>query len=170
VGYGQNHEVGYATINNKPVFYKNKEHYIQKDIFSTMQFILRKGIYNMQTFQVNFDQYLFSDTLVKLNKDFSSRSDTQNSFLSFYYQFKSDHRDNIAYPLHGYYYSVELVKRGFGLMKNENLDMLYLTLNFRKFFQLSDRFFLQPPLKQKSPIIVFNHILFRKHWATDQIT
>jgi len=149
IGYGQNHEVGYATENNKPVFYKDKEHYIQKDIFSTLQFVWRKGIYNMHTFQVNFDQYLFSDTLEKINKDFSSRSDTLNRFLSFYYQFKSDHRDNIAYPLHGYYYSVEVVKRGFGIMKNENLDMLYLTLNFRKFFQLGDRFFFASSIKTK---------------------
>jgi len=160
--YGQTHETPYITLGNKPVFFKDTEHYIQKNYFSNIQAVNRKGIYTTQIYQINYDYYHFDDTLVNLNSEFSKKADTINQFLSLYYLYKSDHRDNVAYPLQGYYFGVELVKRGLGLLKNENINFAYATFTFRKFWKLSDRFHFASSLKTKISTAGFQPYFLQK--------
>ncbi len=105
-GFSGNHEIPYKDSTNKQVFLRNKENYVQQNIFSTFNITYRKNIFNMHTFQINYNDYLFADTLLRSNSNFASQKHVQ--YFTFYYLFKSDHRDLKAYPLKGYYLRLQL--------------------------------------------------------------
>jgi outer membrane protein assembly factor BamA len=140
-GYTGNHEVAYVTQEDKQLFYKDEDKYVQQNIFATLNVTYRPDIFNFQTFQVNYNHYLFSDTLLKLNPSFSHNNQVQ--YFTFYYLFRSDHRDIAAYPLKGYYFDFELNKNGFGLLKNENLYASFLHTSFREYWQIHNRWYFE---------------------------
>lgn len=138
-GFGGNHEVPYISDNGNQMFYKDSLKYLQSNVFGTFALTLRKGYYALHTFQLNYNDYDFADTLLALNSDFASQSHIQ--FFTFYYQFKCDHRDYKSYPLNGYYFDVELSKNGFGLLKDEAVHNDFIHTSARKFWQLGKRWY-----------------------------
>lgn len=138
-GFGGNHEVPYMSDSCKQVFFKDKEDYVQKNIFGTFSAALRKGFYVQHTFQLNYNDYNFADTLFALNPELAPEKHIQ--YLTFYYQFKCDHRDYKSYPLNGYYFDVELSKNGFGILKDESVHQDFLHASARKFWQLGKRWY-----------------------------
>ena len=146
-GFSGNHEIPYKTDYNKQVFFKDKEDYLSQNIFSTFNITYRKNIFNSHTFQLNYKDYIFSDTLMKLNTNFSLQDHIQ--FFSFYYLFKCDYRDIKAYPLKGYYFDLELEKLGFGILEREKIDMSFLHTTARKFWQLHNRWYFASGINAK---------------------
>ncbi len=140
LGLAQNHETSYLTENNKLLYYKNDDKHIKKDGFTYFQLLGRKDIYNSHKFEVSFNYLNFDDTLLVLNPHFTTSDKAINRYLSLYYQFKSDHRDFHAYPLTGYYFDVGFKKAGLGIISHD-VDVLFVTSTFRKYWQLSNRFF-----------------------------
>lgn len=134
-----NHEVPYSTENNKQVYYKNKGKYLQQNLYGDMSLTLRNNIFVSHIFEVTYDQYIFSDTLLKLNSGFAP--DSIIKYLSIYYQFRIDKRDARAYPLKGMYYDLELAKHGLGLMPGETFDHTRMHTSFRKFWELRKRLY-----------------------------
>ncbi len=139
-GFAGNHEVAFSTIENKQQFYKDKENYVKENTYSTFQITYRKHFYTTHTFQLNFNSYRFSDSLLVLNPDFSKR--TAVDYFTFYYLLKNDHRDFKEYPLNGHYMDIEISKSGFGLLKNENIDFLFVHSSIRKYFPLTKRIYI----------------------------
>ncbi|MGD0709752.1 MAG: POTRA domain-containing protein [Bacteroidales bacterium] len=146
-GYTGNHEVAYVTQKDVQLSYKDEDKYVQQNIFATFNITYRPDIYNFQIFQVNYNHYLFSDTLFKLNPHFATNEHVQ--YFTFYYFFRSDHRDIAAYPLKGYYFDLELNKNGFGILKDENLYASYLHTSIRKFWQIHNRWYLASGINAK---------------------
>ena len=146
-GFTGNHTVAYENEENKQVFYKDEEHFVQKNIFGTFNITYRRNIFNTHTFQINYNQYDFADTLLQLNSGFSNKNIVQ--YLTFYYLFKSDHRDDKAYPLNGYYFDLEAVKDGFGILKNENIDIAHIHTSVRKFWKLHKRWYFEGGMNVK---------------------
>jgi outer membrane protein assembly factor BamA len=146
-GFSGNHEVPYETEENKQIFFKNKDKYVQQNVFGTFNITYRRNIFNSHTFQLNYHDYLFSDTLLKLNPDFSTQTCLQ--YFTFYYLYKCDHRDIAAYPLKGYYFDLELIKNGFGILKNENLNALYMHTSLRKYWEIHNRWYFASGINAK---------------------
>jgi len=146
-GFSGNHEVPYATIENKQGFFKDKKNYLQQNIFGDFNITFRKNIFSIHTFQLNYNDYLFADTLLKLNSDFAAKKHLQ--FLSFYYQLKCDHRDIKAYPLNGYYCDLGFEKHGFGLLKREDIDFAFIHTSVRKYWNLSKRLYFAGGINAK---------------------
>lgn len=138
-GFGGNHEVPYMTDSSRQVFYKDKEKYVQKNIFGTLGLTLRKGYFTQHTFQLNYNDYNYADTLINLNPDFAPNDHLQ--YFTFYYQYKCDHRDIKNYPLNGYYFDVELSKSGFGILNDERVHHDFIHTSARKFWKLSQRWY-----------------------------
>ncbi|HQI45723.1 MAG TPA: hypothetical protein PLC59_06695 [Bacteroidales bacterium] len=138
-GFSGNHEVPYNTAENHQLFYKEKEQYLVKNIFSTFHVVYRKGIFSTHTFHLSYNDYLFSDTLNHLNPDFSLINHLQ--YFTFFYLFKRDHRDIKAYPLNGNYFDLEVVKHGFNLLKREKINMAFIHASYRKYWEISKRWY-----------------------------
>jgi hypothetical protein len=102
---------------------------------------LRPSFYSHHTFILSYNQYHFSDTLLKLKvvPEFSVPGLNSVSYVSFYYQYKNDHRDVKFYPLKGFYFDAELDQNGFF---NEDVNELFVKSTLRKYWQLAKRWYI----------------------------
>jgi len=82
---------------------------------------------------------LFADTLLDLNPSFAPYTRTQYFTIS--YKFENDRRDYKTYPLSGHYLSLELEKKGLGLLRNEAPDLFNFKVSLRKYWPLYPRFY-----------------------------
>lgn len=139
-GLINNHEVAYTTIENKLQYYKNFAHYVQQNKYGVFHFTYRGNIHNTNIFQIRYNEYIFDNTILKLNNKFTNNL-VNNQFLSLYYMFKNDYRNFKAYPLKGHYFDLDITKDGLGVLAKEKIDMLYLRSNLRFFWHLKNKFY-----------------------------
>ncbi|MCD4724613.1 MAG: hypothetical protein K8R63_07190, partial [Bacteroidales bacterium] len=123
VNYGRTREVPVIDSINKLHYYKDEDHYVMDMVKSYVSLIYRKEIYNTQTFRLEYNFMNFADTLLMINPGFSVNDKTKLQYLSLAYSYRSDHRDFKSYPLLGYYFELEVVKRGLGILDNADLDV-----------------------------------------------
>ena len=142
-----NHEVAYISEDNKQVYINDANHYLQKNIYGGVSFTFRRNIFNIHYLQLSFNDYKFYDTLLHLNPDFISQDHLQ--YFTIDYLFRSDHRDIKAYPLNGYYFDIEAVKNGLGILKEENVDVAYIHMSVRKFWKLHKRWYFAGEINSK---------------------
>jgi len=147
--YGRTKEVPVINFNDELVYYKDDNEFVMEGVKAYLSLTYRKEIYNTHTMKVEYNWSKFQDTLIKINPDFSVDDKTQLQYFSLLYQYKSDHRDYKPYPLDGYYFDVELVKRGLGIHDNGDLDVFYVLTTFRKYFDLGRRFYFASGLNSK---------------------
>jgi len=147
--YGRSHEVPIMNEDDKLVYYKDDDEYIQQEIRSYLSLLIRNKIYNTHTFRIEYDYWKFADTLNMINPGFTPDGREILQFFSLRYQYKSDHRDDKPYPLKGYYFDVEVAKRGFEIFDNGGLDVFYVLTTFRKYFQLGNRWYYATGLNSR---------------------
>ncbi|MCF8297852.1 MAG: hypothetical protein K9J13_09940 [Saprospiraceae bacterium] len=143
------HEVAYNTINDKLIYYKDEKNYLSESFTSSFNMMIRPNIHNSHNLELRYFQYHFNDTLLKLNDKFSYFNNPELQYLSLYYKFKNDYRDNKAYPLQGHYFDIEATKDGFGLMFQEKLDVLVLKSVYRKYWEISKKMFFASGISGK---------------------
>lgn len=138
-GISRQRETAYQTIDNKQEFYKDPVTFAIQDGYGYSQFLIRKNIYNTHQFELRFDERHFSDSLIARNYNYTIDSANDVRYLSFSYQFKSDHRDFKSYPLKGYYFDVSLIKHGLWNFDHNTLNTFQITATYRKFWELAPR-------------------------------
>jgi len=152
-GLAQNHEVAYNSYDsvltsdgnkepqgNREFFYKSESHYPKKEIFAYAEAFYRKGIHTTNWFKLEYKDLTVTDSVLYKNLDYSFDS-VNDQFLTLYYQYRMDFRDYKQYPLNGYYFDVEVDKKGLGLMPNSSVNTLFLKTNLRKYINLKGRFY-----------------------------
>ncbi len=149
VSYGRNHEVSVNTIDDNIEYYKDEESYPQQKFISYIQLINRPDIHNTHMFYLGYNQYLFGDTLLKINPLYSVDNKTDVKFLSFYYKYISDYRDYKPYPLNGYYFDIEFNKQGFRMFQPNGLDISFVNSKFNIYKKLFNRFYFASGLAAK---------------------
>ncbi len=138
-GVSMNKEVAYQTKNNDLVFFKDSENTLRTRYYSVFQLTYRKQIYNTHIFNLGYEQNLISDTLLKLNPDYSSSGEKLNRFFNLSYFFQNDHRDYKAYPLEGHYFDVGFFKYGLGVYQTKTVNHFHIKTNFRKYYNIYNR-------------------------------
>lgn len=111
-GFTRNREVGYMTENDK-LRYDFNSNFQVKGWFAALHLLYRGSIHFSHMLDVGFQEFTFSDSLLKLNPEYFSGNGTQCSYPSVYYKFKADFRDAKYYPLTGWYADAELSQSGF---------------------------------------------------------
>ena len=117
-GYGRTKESPVINQDDRLIYYKDDNQYVFEGANAYLSFIYRRQIYNTHTFRLQYNWSDFQDTLLSINPEFSVKALTSLQYFSLSYLYKSDHRDNKPYPLKGYYFDLEIVKRGFGVLEN----------------------------------------------------
>lgn len=138
--YTLRHEVNYITENNKQAYLKTIDRAIQQDWISAIQFTYRPKFYLSNLFQIRYHQFLFADTLISFNPNYTSKLETRLQYFGFYYKLKLDYRDYKPYPLTGYYADFEVFKYGTNIFDN-NLNVIKLKTTLRKYLPLSKHWF-----------------------------
>jgi outer membrane protein assembly factor BamA len=141
IGFSRQKETAFQTVNNKQEFFKEPEAFARQEIYAYGQLLVRKNIYNSHLLELRYDQHQFSDSLIEQNVDFTIDSLNQVRYLSFSYQFKSDHRDFKSYPLKGYYVDFGIVKHGLWGFSSNTLNTFYLTATYRKYWEFHPRIY-----------------------------
>ena len=152
--YARNHETAYITLGNKPQFYRQESGYARREVSVSLQLSLRPSIYNTHLFDVSYEHQEFSDSVLSLNGDLTPGGKEKFGFVSLHYTYKSDHRDYKHYPLKGYYFDVEVLKKGLPFIDESGIDNLYVMATFRKFWEFHPRIFYAAGLNCKfsSPV------------------
>jgi len=142
MGWIQNHEVPYQTIDNKQEFIRDDNKYLFTNYYSYFTLTHRPTLFQYHRIQLRFNYYSFGDTVLALNPNYSFNGSKKNEYFTLFYQFTSDHRDSKVYPLEGRYFLGQISKSGLGITKNDNLGMMDLMGSYRKYWELPDNLFL----------------------------
>jgi hypothetical protein len=99
----------------------------------------RRSFYVTHSVVMEYRNSTVADTVSKLNPTYYGDDARQQTFAGLSYQFSSDHRDVIAYPLKGFHYSGGLSQTGLGIGK---VNMFEVNALVAQHYTLGKGFFL----------------------------
>jgi len=146
--YSRNHEIIYNTTENKRAFYKSEPAYIKEEYYSQFSYEFRPKLYNIHRFLLGYRNIQVTDSLLLFNPNYLSEGKSKGQFLSLQYFLSRDKRNFKSYPTKGYFYSFRLKQDGLNLLDSD-VNSFYSTVDYRKFFQLTDRLFLSHSINGK---------------------
>ncbi len=146
--FTRNHEIAYGIEENKLRYYKDENDYVRKQFSGGVRFTHRSGIHEYHSLGAEFQDNFIADTIVSFNADYFLNGTSEQQLLILSYQYKLDYRDIKTYPLKGYYFDFEVFKQGIGAFKNEP-DLLSLSSNFRRYWELAPRWHFAAGVKGK---------------------
>jgi len=136
--YSQNHEVVYGIRDNKRAFYRNESAPAWKQILSRVSFEYRPHLYNKHNLQVGYVNIDLADSVIVKNADFLGSERTSAEFFSAAYRFRRDRRNNVIYPIEGYYVDFSVAQLGLGLNESA-VNFTQVSLELTNHFRLEDR-------------------------------
>lgn len=145
--YTRNHEVSYATRNNKLVFYKDNINRIRGETSGSIMFSYRKGVYWRQTLDLRYTNLSVNDTVTTLSPEYFSNGKTRMEYFTISYRVTRDYRDIKAYPLRGHLEELEITKHGIGILPEEKLNMFFVAAGIRGYAEFIPRLFFSGMLR-----------------------
>jgi len=157
----RNNEIAYMTRGNQLKFYRNYNSYVRNEQEAKIGLNYRKNLYAKHIVDVMYKSSSVSDTINKLNDNYFINKRTSISYFSLSYLFKYDFRDSKPYPLKGYVYEASVVKDGFDLLKNEDIDNFVIGLDIKNYWQIMNRTYASTGVKLRymtnnKPVYYFN--------------
>ena len=146
--FSRNHQTAFRNFHNDLVYYKDQTDFSRKEIGASVQYNYRKNLYQSHLVEVAYRRGEVEDTIVLLNHDFFSNGMTTEKYFVLRYLYKIEHRDLVAYPLHGSFFDVEVAKLGFQPL-HDDVDITYLTSVYKQYWQLGKKFYFATSLNGK---------------------
>lgn len=140
-GYSRNHEVKVQTRDNRVSYFRDENRYPVKRLYAALQASYRKEIHTTHVFQLAYHESQYADTLLKLNPEYHQGLSNYFQYMTLYYWYKRDYRDNASYPLNGYYADLELEYNGFGLFGKRQPRFGFLRSTNRLYRHLKGRLY-----------------------------
>lgn len=135
--FQESKNLAYRTLDHKLEFYKSK-HILRETRGAGLTYTYRNSFYDRHYFTIDYRQTTVDDTIPKLNQNYLGGDGLNQRLIALSYQFSSDHRDVIAYPLKGSHFLIRATKLGFGLDVNKT----ELALSYAHFLELKRGFYL----------------------------
>jgi outer membrane protein assembly factor BamA len=148
LSFTRNHEITFADSANKTQFYKDESLFVRRQFSTGIRLTHRSGIYDYYSYIAEYQNNRIADEVVNLNKDYFLTGKNSQQLITLVFEFKRDHRDIKQYPLKGYYFDFNVTKMGLGILEDEP-DLVSLSSNYRKYFELSDRWHFAAGVKGK---------------------
>jgi outer membrane protein assembly factor BamA len=134
---GKKHEVNYNTINDKQVFYKDNDSYLQSFLTFNAELTYRPYIKTRHHFGVAYSYQKLKDTVISLNPEYYSHTSNSIRYPVFYYTLEYFDVDYIPYPTSGYATRFTAAKRGF----SPSVNSWEFSLNALGSWHLGHQFF-----------------------------
>lgn len=128
-----------STVNHKLDYFEYTE-ILRKTKGIGLTYTYRNNFYNQHKVKYEVRQTNILDTLRDLNPNYLGKDRTRQTFDALTYEFTSDHRDVVAYPLRGNILSFYVEKSGVGMHRDLNKIEGYTS--FAGFRDLKKGFFL----------------------------
>ena len=148
VAYSRNHAIAYTTLKNKLVHFDDDDIFVRKEFYASSQITFRRKLYNTFMVRVEYDDMQVSDTVPLLNPDYFTAREKRQRYTGLTLFFKSDHRDLVAYPLHGTYFEAEFFQRGF-VFSGDDIAQSNFYSTFRYYTELKKNIFFASGIKGK---------------------
>lgn len=146
--YTLSQELGYAVKESKLLLYKADDDYAREETSFGTRYTRRNGHFNTSFFGAEYRDLQVADTIVALNPDYLSPGLFRQRMLMLSWGFRRDLRDYKYYPLNGYVFDMEVVKSGWGFIKDEPEWMVF-TAQFRKYFAVAKKWYASYSIKGK---------------------
>jgi outer membrane protein assembly factor BamA len=147
--YTRNHEVSYATQNNKLLYYKDPENRIRGETAGSIMFSYRKGIYWHQTLDFRYTNLTVNDTVIDLDPYYFADHRSQMEYFTISYHVTRDYRDIKAYPLKGHFEELEITKHGLGILADEKLNIFAMAAGVRGYAEIFPRIYIGGMLRTR---------------------
>jgi len=136
-GYVRNHEIAYATENNKYKFYKSENSYARQLGYASANVTFRPKFNFLHSLSLGFVHIKIDDSVLFYNPNFT-HGDTEYDFFTLSYNYKHDFRDFKPYPLTGYYFDIKISKTGLGILSDE-INQLNFDFSLDHYFNIWKR-------------------------------
>ena len=140
--YGTQNEVFSELYNNQMVYIKNDSDIIFNEFSAVLEYTLRTGFYNLQTFSMGFKNLSSSHELKNKSEEYFGNKEGRLKYISLMYWYKVDKRFSKNYPLTGYFYDFKLHQFGLGRVDKSDLFVTQITSNYRFYKNLYKRHFI----------------------------
>ena len=139
--YLYNKNISYNTEQNKLQFFKTDTSFAFKKTTATITYKYRQTLNLTHEFTIKKHYLSIADSILIFNSSYFQNNLAKIDFFDIRYIFIIDKKDANSYPLNGYYLRVYIQKQGLS-KKNNKIDLLSFKIQFNKYYQLSNRFFL----------------------------
>jgi outer membrane protein assembly factor BamA len=135
------HEVIAKTLDDKQVFFKDENNYVQEAFRTAVSIQYRKNFRTRHLLEFSYQKNSFSNGLLDSAQNYSWKGQQNLSFFNIFYKLKIDHRNFRPYPLSGYYADIEIFKHGLGILDNKGLDLWDVKTTLRKYWPLAEKWY-----------------------------
>jgi len=137
--YTETKNLAYQTEDHKLV-YKESDDMLRVARFGGITYTYRPSFYESHSFSVGYRSVTIDDSVRFWNPRYFDSESLSQQYGTMSYQFTSDHRDYVGYPLRGYYLNAIATKTG--IYPSDDVEKLEATATFAAFFDFSKNFYL----------------------------
>lgn len=135
--FQESKNLAYRTVDHKREFYSSR-HLLRERRGAGLTYTYRNSFYDRHQLRIDYRHTDVDDTIRILNSDYLGSEQIDQKLLALTYEFSSDYRDVIAYPLRGSHFWIRATRMGFGLDVNKT----ELAASYAIFDDLKRNFFL----------------------------
>lgn len=137
--FSETKNLAYRTLDHKLEFLKF-DNILRTTRGGGITYTYRNSFYVSHALKVEYRSNSINDTIATLNPNYLGNDKTKQRFGIITYQFTSDHRDYVGYPLRGYY--LILLAARSGISSKDDLKKFEASVTYSTFFDLNKNFFL----------------------------
>ncbi len=139
VDFSETKNLAYRTVDHK-LEYIQSSHILKNTRGASIGYTYRKSFYETHGFTIEYRDNRISDTIAYLNPNYLGEEVKQQKFGVISYNFTSDHRDYIGYPLKGYFLNGSIYRSG--ITASDDLKKTEVNINLAGYLDLKKGFFL----------------------------
>ena len=131
--------LAYRTLDHKLEFLKS-DNILRTTRGGGITYTYRNSFYISHALKLEYRSNTISDTIATLNSNYLGDDKTNQRYGMITYQFTSDRRDYVGYPLRGHY--LTFIASRSGIAAKDDLDKWEANISYAKFFDLTKNFYL----------------------------
>lgn len=150
-------EFAFETRGNKQIFYQDQEKITHRSLKAIVSMHYRPRVVGFHELLVKYEHSRVIDSILDFNS-FYFNGRTSQRYLEIDYVFRKERRDSRFYPLKGDFLEAEVQKIGLGIFND--INKLYTSITYARFFPITDRFNLEMRMKAQREWVRAQHPYF----------
>jgi outer membrane protein assembly factor BamA len=139
VSYQTNHEIPFASINNKPVYFNTHNGRARWTFLADISYLYRPKHNWYHTFSIGTILGGINDTIAKLNPNYYGSGRTSFAVNQLSYEITLDKRNSRVFPLSGYVGKFEVARQG--IFPSESVNLWHVKLSGGQYTNLYKRLY-----------------------------
>jgi outer membrane protein assembly factor BamA len=138
ISYSKNREINYTTRENQQLFYKNEKDFVREQMAFSVGYSYRKRSIAKHIVRLGYIIENIADTVADLNPKYFSNGKKKEQFAELRYSYNFYNVNYIPYPLKGFTWEFQFLKRGF----TKDMNLWQFGLRAAKYWTLAPKTYL----------------------------